>query len=216
MERRISAILAADMVEYSRLMEADEVGTLERQKTHRIELIDPSVEEHRGRIVKTTGDGLLAEFPSVVEAVQSAAEIQRAMMKREASVPESRRIKYRIGINLGDVLAADDGDIYGDGVNVAARLEQLAEPGGVCISGTAYDQMRSTVEVGYEAMGEVQVRNIERPIRAYKVLLCKEGSGKADGQRQDLYIFAAKVAIEEVLRHFSEDERYDHQEGKAC
>jgi adenylate cyclase len=180
MERRISAILAADMVEYSRLMEADEVGTLERQKTHRIELIDPSVEEHRGRIVKTTGDGLLAEFPSVVEAVQSAAEIQRAMMKREASVPESRRIKYRIGINLGDVLAADDGDIYGDGVNVAARLEQLAEPGGVCISGTAYDQMRSTVEVGYEAMGEVQVRNIERPIRAYKVLLCKEGSGKAD------------------------------------
>ncbi|MXN67394.1 guanylyl cyclase [Stappia sp. GBMRC 2046] len=170
MERRISAILAADMVGYSRLMEADEIGTLERQKAHRRDLINPAFEEYHGRIVKEMGDGILVEFPSVVEAVQCAATIQKAMPGREAEVVHDRRIAYRIGINLGDIVVEGD-DIYGDGVNVAARLEQMAEPGGICISGTAYDQMRSTVEVGYEALGEVNVKNIERPIRAYKVLI---------------------------------------------
>ena len=153
MERRLSAILAADMVGYSRLMEADEVGTLERQKIHRGELIDPAFEASHGRIVKEMGDGILVEFPSVVEAVQCAVAIQRAMAEREAEVAEDRRIQYRIGINLGDIVVEGD-DIYGDGVNIAARLEGLAEPGGVCISGTAYDQLKAKVDVGYAELGE--------------------------------------------------------------
>jgi adenylate cyclase len=177
MERRLSAIFAVDMVGYSRLIEADEVGTLERQKVHRKKLIDPSFEQSNGRIVKEMGDGLLVEFPSVVDAVQCAVTIQQVMVEREADVADDQRIQYRIGINLGDIVVEGD-DIYGDGVNVAARLEQLAEPGGICISGTAYDQMRSNVQVGYESLGEVQVKNIERPIRAYKVLIDPDQAGK--------------------------------------
>src|SRR6201993_951004 len=138
--RRLAAILAAD-VGYSRLMGADEEGTLERLKAHRRQLIDPKITEYHGRIVKTTGDGLLAEFPSVVDAVRCAAEVQRGMMDREPEVPDERRIRFRIGINLGDVIAEDD-DIFGDGVNVAARLEALSDPGGLCISRTARDQIR--------------------------------------------------------------------------
>ena len=176
MERRISAIFAADMVGYSRLMEADEVGTIERQKVYRRELINPAFEKYHGRIVKEMGDGILVEFSSAVEAVQCAVEIQRALPEREKAAPEDRRISYRIGINLGDIVVEDE-DIYGDGVNVAARLEQLAEAGGIYISGTVYDQMRSTVEVGYKSLGEVQVKNIERPIRAYKVLSDPEHAG---------------------------------------
>ena len=176
MGRRLSAIFAADMVGYSRLMEADEVGTLARQKIHRRELIDPALAEFHGRLVKEMGDGILVEFPSVVDAVQCAVAIQRAMPEREANVTQDRRIAYRIGINLGDIIVEDD-DIYGDGVNIAARLEQLAEPGGICISGTAYDQMRATVEVGYESLGEQRVKNIERPIRAYKVLTATGEAG---------------------------------------
>jgi adenylate cyclase len=174
MQRRISAIFAADMVGYSRLMEADEVGTLTRQKSHRQELIDPALDKFGGRIVKEMGDGILVEFHSVVDAVQCAVSIQREMNIREDAVDDSRRIRYRIGINLGDVIA-ENGDLYGDGVNVAARLEQLAEPGGICISGTAYDQMHSTADIGYRALGEVRVKNIEREIRAYKVLIEAEG-----------------------------------------
>jgi TolB-like protein len=169
MERRLTAIFAADMVGYSRLMEADEVGTLQRQKAHRAELIDPSLKEFHGRIVKEMGDGLLAEFSSAVEAVQCAASIQRAMPIHEARIANSSQIQYRIGINLGDIIAEGD-DIFGDGVNIAARLEQIADSGGICISGTVYDQMRNSVEVGYESLGEVQIKNIERPVRAYKVL----------------------------------------------
>jgi len=169
MERRLSAILAADMVGFSRLIEADEVGTLQRQKTHRAELIDPSFEEYHGRIVKELGDGVLVEFPSVVEAVQCAVIIQRAMSDREAGIPDDRRIQYRVGVNLGDIIIEDD-DIFGDGVNIAARLEQVAEPGGICISGTTFDHLKSKVEVGYEALGEVSVKNIQQPVRAYKVL----------------------------------------------
>src|SRR5262252_2850783 len=139
--RRLAAILAADVAGYSRLMGADEEGTHERLKAHRRELVDPKITEHSGRIVKTTGDGLLAEFPSVVDAVRCAAELQRAMIDREAGISEDRRIRFRIGINLGDVIV-EDGDIFGDGVNVAARLEALAEPGGICISRMVRDNVR--------------------------------------------------------------------------
>src|ERR1700731_3664612 len=139
--RRLAAILAADVVGYSRLMGADEEGTHERLKAHLGELVDPKIGEHHGRIVKTTGDGVLAEFASVVDAVRCAGEIQRAMADRDLDLAEERRLRFRIGINLGDVIV-DGGDIYGEGVNTAVRLEALAEPGGICISGTVRDQIR--------------------------------------------------------------------------
>lgn len=176
MERRLSAILAADMVGYSRLIEVDEVGTLERQKTHRQELIDPALKRFGGRIFKEMGDGILVEFPSVVDAVNCAVEVQRSMSTKEADVPGDKRIYYRVGINLGDVVVEQD-DLYGDGVNIAARLEQLAEPGGICISGTAYDTIRSNTEVGFQSLGEVGVKNIKRPIRAYNILLDPKQAG---------------------------------------
>ena len=132
-ERRLAAIMAADVAGYSRLMGVDEEDTLRRLNAHRGQLIDPKISEHRGRIVKTTGDGLLVEFPSVVNAVRCAAEIQRAMVDRNSEMTEDRRITFRVGINLGDIIVEDD-DIFGDGVNIAARLEALAEPGGICIS----------------------------------------------------------------------------------
>jgi adenylate cyclase len=140
-ERRLAAILAADVVGYSRLMGADEEGTLERLKAHRRELVDPKIREHRGRIVKTTGDGMLVEFASVVDAVRCAAELQRAMVDRNAEISEDKRITFRIGVNLGDIIVDGD-DIYGDGVNIAARLEALAEPGGICVSRVVRDQIR--------------------------------------------------------------------------
>jgi TolB-like protein/class 3 adenylate cyclase/Flp pilus assembly protein TadD len=164
--RRLAAILAADVAGYSRLMGADEEGTLERLKAHRRQLIDPKIAEHRGRIVKTTGDGLLAEFPSVVDAVRCAAEVQRGMIDREPEVSDERRIRFRIGINLGDVIVEDD-DIFGDGVNVAARLEALAEPGGICISRTARDQIRDRLPYPFEDGGQQSVKNIARPVRVY-------------------------------------------------
>src|SRR5579862_8479996 len=137
--RRLAAILAADVVGYSRLMGTDEEGTLERLKEHRRELIDPKIAEHRGRIVKTTGDGVLIEFPSVVDAVRCAVEIQRGMAERAAVAPTDRRIDLRMGINIGDIISDND-DIYGDGVNIAARLEALAEPGSICVSRVVRDQ----------------------------------------------------------------------------
>src|SRR4029077_17848793 len=139
--RRLAAILAADVAGYSRLMGVDEEGTLERLKGVRRQLIDPKITEHRGRIVKTTGDGLLVEFASVVDAVRCAAEVQRGMLDREPEVPHERQIRFRMGVNLGDIIAEDD-DIFGDGVNVAPRLEALAEPGGICVSGTVRDHIR--------------------------------------------------------------------------
>jgi adenylate cyclase len=170
MQRRLTTIMAADMVGYSRLIEADEVGTLERQKSHRRELIDPAFTQYRGRIVKEMGDGGLVEFPSVVDAVQCAVDIQRAMVERNAGLDEARRIRYRVGINLGDVVVEND-DLFGDGVNVAARLEQMAEPGGICISGTTFDHLKSQVDVQYASLGEVRVKNIAQPVRAYRVLI---------------------------------------------
>ena len=164
--RRLAAILAADVAGYSRLMGVDEEETLDQLKAHRRELVDPKIREHRGRIVKTTGDGMLAEFPSVVDAVRCAAEIQRAMVERNADTAERKRIIFRIGVNLGDVIIDGD-DIYGDGVNIAARLEALAEPGGICISRVVRDQIRDKLPYPFEDMGEQSVKNIARPVRAY-------------------------------------------------
>lgn len=182
-QRRLAAIFAADMFGYSRLMETDERGTIARQKAHRSELIDPKITKHHGRIVKTTGDGMLVEFASVVDAVECAVAIQRAMLEREADVPNDRRIRYRVGINLGDIVVEGD-DILGDGVNIAARLEEMAEPGGLCISGTAYDHLKQKVNVGYEDLGEVRVKNIEAPVRVYRVLLGPEAVGRVIGKKR--------------------------------
>jgi len=165
-ERRLTAILAADVVGYSRLMGADEEGTHERVKAHLIELIEPKIRQHHGRIVKTTGDGVLAEFASVVDAVRCAAEIQRAMADRDLDLAEERRLRFRIGVNLGDVIA-DGGDIYGDGVNIAVRLEGLAAPGGVCVSGTVRDHIGDRLPYAFEDMGEQSVKNITRPVRVH-------------------------------------------------
>jgi adenylate cyclase len=167
-ERRLAAILAADVAGYSRLMGQDEAGTLARLRTHRRELIDPKIAEHKGRIVKTTGDGLLVEFPSVVEAVACAVAIQRGMAERNAPIPNNERIDFRVGINLGDVIA-EDNDIYGDGVNIAARLEALAEPGGVRVSGVVHDQVQGRLECSFEDTGEQSLKNIARPVRVYRV-----------------------------------------------
>jgi adenylate cyclase len=155
--RRLTAILAADVAGYSRLMGVDEEGTHERLKAHRRQLIDPKIKEHRGRIVKTTGDGLLVEFASVVDALRCAAEIQRGMIDREPEMADDRQIRFRIGVNLGDIIAAD-GDIFGDGVNVAARLEALAEPGGICVSGTVRDHIRDKLPYPFEDRGEQSAR----------------------------------------------------------
>ena len=168
MERRLAAILAADVVGYSRMMGVDEVDTLNALKAHRSEVIDPTIAERGGRIVKTMGDGLLVEFGSVVDAVQCATDLQRAMAERNAGVSDERRIDFRIGINLGDVII-EDGDIYGDGVNVAARLEGLAEPGGICISRAARDQIRDKLPVVLEDLGEQSVKNIARPVRVFRI-----------------------------------------------
>ena len=166
-QRRLAAILAADMVGYSRLMRADEEGTIERQKTLRRDLIDPEITGHGGRIVKTMGDGLLVEFPSVVDAVNCAVAVQGAMSDREASVPEDLRIRYRVGINLGDIVIEGE-DIFGDGVNVAARLEGLAEPGGVCISDMVYRNAHSGTGLRFEDLGDQRLKNIPEPIRVWK------------------------------------------------
>jgi adenylate cyclase len=167
-ERKLAAILAADIAGYSRLMGADEEGVVARLKTLRRELIDPKIKEHRGHIVKTTGDGILIEFPSVVEAVRCAVAVQQGMVERNADMPQEKRIEFRVGINLGDIII-ERGDIYGDGVNVAARLEGLAEPGGVCISGTVHEQIRDKLPYPFEDQGEQSVKNIARPVHVYRL-----------------------------------------------
>src|SRR6201987_1201642 len=175
-ERRLAAVLAADMVGFSRLMEVDEEGTLARLKTHRIELIDPAIAKNHGRIIKTTGDGMLVEFHSVVDAVLCAAEIQGRMGRRNADVPPARWMQFRIGINLGDVIV-DDNDIFGDGVNIAACLETLAEPGGICVSAAVCDPVGSRLEdIVFEDLGDQQVKNIARPIRVFRVRLEQDAS----------------------------------------
>lgn len=183
-ERRLAAVLAADMVGFSRLMEADETGTLARLKTHRIELIDPAIAKNRGRIIKTTGDGMLVEFHSVVDAVLCATEIQRRMMRRNSDVSPARWIQFRIGINLGDVIVEGD-DIFGDGVNVAARLETLAEPGGICVSSAVRDQVGERLDdIEFEDIGDQPVKNIARPIRVFRVRL-EQGARRAPEKTAD-------------------------------
>ena len=168
MEHRLAAVLAADMVGYSRLMEADERGTLARLRTHRIELIDPAIAKNQGRIIKTTGDGMLVEFQSVADAVRCAVEIQERMRRRNSDVADDRRIEFRIGINLGDIIF-EDGDIFGDGVNIAARVEQLAEVGGICVTAAVHDQVDGRVDAAFEDLGEKLLKNIRRPVRIYRV-----------------------------------------------
>jgi TolB-like protein/cytochrome c-type biogenesis protein CcmH/NrfG len=169
-ERRLAAILAVDVAGSSRLMGADEEGTHERLKAHFAELVHPKVAEHRGRVVKNTGDGLLSEFPSVVDAVRCALEVQREMIARNAATPAGHRIEFRMGINVGDIII-EASDIFGDGVNIAARLEALAEPGGICLSAAAHEQVRDRLDLAFDDLGEQQVKNIARPVRTYRVAL---------------------------------------------
>ena len=165
----LAAIVAADVAGYSRLIAADEEATLAALRTCRIDLIDPKIAEHRGRVANTAGDSILIEFPSVIDALRCMIDMQRGMAERNAQFPDDRRIQFRVGLNLGDVVY-QDGDLLGDGVNVAARLEGLAEPGGICISRAARDQIRDRMDVVLEDLGEVDVKNIPRPVRAFRVL----------------------------------------------
>ena len=167
--RRLAAILAADVAGYSRLMGSDEEGTLERLTALRREFLDPKIAEHHGRIVKTTGDGMLVEFSSAVDAMRCALAVQREMAASAAGPPE-RRIQFRVGINVGDVLADGD-DILGDSVNIAARLEGIAAPGGICLSAAAYEQVRGKIEIAVDDMGEQDLKYIARPLRTYRVVL---------------------------------------------
>ncbi|MFZ0985849.1 MAG: adenylate/guanylate cyclase domain-containing protein, partial [Pseudolabrys sp.] len=171
-DRRLAAIWAGDIAGYSRLMGVDEEGTLHQLKAHRRELVDPKITEHRGRIVKTTGDGMLVEHVSVVDAVRCAVDIQRGMIDRNANVPADKRIEFRIGLNVGDIII-DGGDIFGDGVNVAARLEALADPGGIMVSSVVHDQVRDKLSFGFEDMGEQTVKNIARPIGVHRISLAE-------------------------------------------
>lgn len=172
LERRLAAILVADVVGYSRLMGRDDAGTLARLQACRRELLEPLVIEHRGRIINFPGDNALCEFASVVDAVECAVTFQRGISERERDVPRPERIYFRIGVNLADVLAGERG-VYGDGVNVAARLEQLCEPGGVAVSGTAYDHVRDRVDRELVYVGERRLKNIERPVRVYRVMVAR-------------------------------------------
>ncbi len=179
-ERRLTTILAADVVGYSRLMAADEAGTLAQLKTHRKELIEPKTAEYGGRVVKLIGDGTLMEFGSVVDAVNFAVDVQQAMVERNAGVPQERRITFRIGVNIGDIIVEGD-DIYGDGVNIAARLEGLAEPGGICVARNVFNQVNGKVDLGFEDLGERQVKNIPNPVQVFKVLLHSSATGQVAG-----------------------------------
>jgi adenylate cyclase len=180
MERRLTAILAADVVGYSRLMGIDEAGTLEALKILQRDFVDVKIAEHQGRVVKRTGDGILIEFSSVVSAVACAAEIQRGVRERNADVAPDRRIEFRMGVNLGDVIVEGE-DIFGDGVNVAARLESIARPGGITVSDSVRDHIGNRLDVTFEDMGEQTLKNIRRPVRVYSISL--ENSAARDSRR---------------------------------
>ncbi|MBV8335709.1 MAG: hypothetical protein JO358_09790 [Alphaproteobacteria bacterium] len=182
--RRLAAVLAADVAGYSRLMCRNEEGTFERLMAHRRTVVDPKITEHRGRIVKTTGDGILAEFASVVDAVRCAVEMQRGMAQRNSHVPVGERLEFRVGVNLSDVIVEGD-DIYGDGVNVAARVEALADAGGVFVANTVYDLVRDRLPFVFEDLGEQQVKNIARPVRVYRIPITANAPTKASLRRPD-------------------------------
>src|SRR3989441_9887561 len=211
-ERRLSAILAADMVGYSRLMEADETGTLARLRTHRLELVDPAIAKNKGRIVKTTGDGMLVEFQSVADAVECAAEIQRRMERRNADVSPARWIQFRIGINLGDVIVEDD-DIFGDGVNVAARLQELASPGGICVSAAVRDQVGDRLDVTFEDLGERIVKNIARPIRIFRIVLDEEPQPEGRGAARQTAAVKPSMVVLPFVNMVGDDEQEFFADG---
>jgi len=194
MEHRLAAIVAADMVGYSRLMEADERGTLARLRTHRIELIDPVIERSNGHIIKTTGDGMLVEFQSVADAVRAAIEIQERMRRRNSDVPADRRIEFRIGINLGDIIF-EDGDVFGDGVNIAARVEQLAEVGGICVTAAVHNQVDGRLEAAFEDLGEKPLKNITRPVRVYRVLVDAAAPAGGGTMAQKTAVVRPSIAV---------------------
>jgi adenylate cyclase len=181
LKRRLTTVLCADVYGYTRLMEADEAGTLERLRRHRAAMA-ALVDRHDGRIVNTWGDAVIAEFPSVVEAVQCAIEIQQELSAQDPHLPEAQRMRFRIGLNLGDVMV-DGSDIYGDGVNIAARLQELAEPGGVLISGPVYDQVHNKLSVGFDYLGEQQVKNVAAPVMSYRVTVGGTASARSDASR---------------------------------
>jgi adenylate cyclase len=189
LERRLAAILAADVANYSRMMGADEEGTLAQLKAHRCELLDPTITEHRGRLVKTTGDGMLIEFASIVDAGRCAIEIQRGMSARNSGIAQDKRIEFRIGINVGDIII-DGGDIFGDGVNIAARLEAVAEPGGICVSARAREDLEGKVAADFADDGEQQLKNIARPVRVYRMRLAGE-----EARSQPSYVLPEKPSI---------------------
>ena len=180
-KRKLTAILSADVVGYSRLMEDNEEATIQTLNACR-KSISKLIQQNRGRLVDATGDNLMAEFSSVVDAVKCAVETQKEMSERNADLPEKRRMLFRIGVNLGDIVEEDD-RIYGDGVNIAARLEGLAEGGGICISGTAFDQVKGKLDVGYKYLGEHNVKNIKEPVRVYRMLLEPDAAGKIIGEK---------------------------------
>src|SRR5215472_10452402 len=209
-ERRLSAIFASDIVGYSRLMEADEEGTLARLNAHRREFLEPTITRNRGRIVKRTGDGVLIEFISAVDAARCAVDIQRGMGERNAGVPPERRIEVRIGIHVGDIMIEDD-DIFGDGVNIAARLEGIAQPGGICISDDAYRQMRGKIDVNFQDSGEQELKNIARPVRVYQLrpeattAAAKPASGLALPDKPSIAVLAFQNMSGDVEQEFFAD-----------
>jgi adenylate cyclase len=196
-KRKLTTILSADVVGYSRLMEDNEEATIQTLNTYRNSM-STLIEQHSGRVVDMTGDNLMAEFSSVVDAVKCAVEAQKEIGERNADLPENRRMLFRIGVNLGDII--EEGDrIYGDGVNIAARLEGLAEGGGICISGTAYDQLKNKLELGYEYLGEHNVKNIATPVRVYKALMEPEAVGKIIGEKRKTKRWMAVAAAVIIL-----------------
>src|SRR5881398_3023559 len=192
--RRLAAIVAGDIAGYSRLMEIDEEGTHNRVKRIERDLIEPSIAEHHGKLVKTTGDGFIAIFDSPVEAVRCSIVIQQNLVGRNASIPKHHWIEYRIGVNLGDVIIETD-DVYGDGVNIATRLEGIADPAQVYISGGIYEQIKHKVVCGYESLGDRKVKNITDPVRVYRVLPDADAIGKTRGRRENTLIFLLSLTV---------------------
>ena len=196
-KRKLTAIFSADAVGYSRLMAEDEAATVKTIATYR-EILTSLIKQHRGRVVDSPGDNMLAEFSSVVDAVQCAVAVQNELQTRNAQLPENRRMEFRIGINLGDVIDEED-RIYGDGVNVAARLEALADPSGICVSKTAFDQIETKLPLGYEFLGEQSVKNIPKPVGAYRVLMKPDAAGKVIGEKRFLGRFSRRTAVAAIV-----------------
>ena len=195
-KRKLTAILSADVVGYSRLMDDNEEATVRTLNAYR-DSMKALIQQHRGRVVDTTGDNLLAEFTSVVDALNCSVKVQQEFAERNTDLPSERRMEFRIGVNVGDVIE-EEGRIYGDGVNIAARVESLAEAGGICITGRAYDQVKNKLEFGYQYLGEHNVKNIPEPVRVYKVLMEPEAAGKVLGEKRKTrrwIAFAAAIVL---------------------